>query len=290
MWLYCDVMALSTETITKMEAILRENLREVLLQSYSQSTEIQYHYRFLGQDRMAVFAFIRSLNPKSMAPIFNDRAVTLAKTRFRDARAQVLLGSRINHEAQGVIQAIMNNLSTGTGTAPNKESDIERIRLACKSTAANDFKPTKVDLMVEGENGEIFCFDLKTAKPNIGNFKEFKRTLLEWCAIYLTQNPEAEIHTLIAIPYNPNEPKPYDRWTMRGMLDLPHELKVAAEFWGFLGGEGAYSEVLDCFERVGIALRSEIDEYFAKFAIFNSSASPQTPSLETTLDFSGETE
>lgn len=52
---------------------------------------------------------------------------------------------------------------------------------------------------------------------------------------------------------------------MRGMLDLDNELKVGAEFWNFLGGEGAYQDLLDCFERVGIELRDEIDEYFSRF-------------------------
>jgi type II restriction enzyme len=49
------------------------------------------------------------------------------------------------------------------------------------------------------------------------------------------------------------------------MLDLDYELKVAEEFWNFLGGEGAYTELLDCFERVGIELRPEIENYFLKF-------------------------
>lgn len=49
------------------------------------------------------------------------------------------------------------------------------------------------------------------------------------------------------------------------MLDLPNELKVAEEFWDFLGGEGTYQNLLDIFERVGIKLRPEIDEYFRKF-------------------------
>jgi len=49
------------------------------------------------------------------------------------------------------------------------------------------------------------------------------------------------------------------------MLDLEYELKVAEEFWDFLGGAGAYAELLDCFERVGIELRPEIDKYFSKF-------------------------
>ncbi len=29
-------------------------------------------------------------------------------------------------------------------------------------------------------NNELYLIDLKTAKPNIGEFKGFKRTLLEW--------------------------------------------------------------------------------------------------------------
>jgi len=85
---------------------------------------------------------------------------------------------------------------------------------------------------------------LKTAKPNISNFKDFKRTLLEWVAIFLAKDPTAKVNSYIAIPYNPYEPEPYERWTLKGMLDLPNELKVAEEFWDFLGKDSAYSEIL----------------------------------------------
>lgn len=74
-----------------------------------------------------------------------------------------------------------------------------------------------------------------------------------------------EVVPIIAIPYNPYEPKPYSRWTLRGMIDLDNELMVAEEFWDFLGGDGSFEEVLQCFERVGIQLRDEIDDYFARF-------------------------
>ncbi len=126
-------------------------------------------------------------------------------------------------------------------------------------------KTVKVDLFLESNEGEIFLFDLKTAKPNISNFKDFKQTLLLWTGIALTVNPKAKVNALIAIPYNPYEPEPYQRWTMKGMLDLEHELKVAEEFWDFLGGKGAYFDLLDCFERAGIELRPEVDRHFAKY-------------------------
>ena len=173
------------------------------------------------------------------------------------------MGDTISEQAQIEIQHIMNELSTGKN--PNKTEEIERIRKVATSGKVNKLKTVKIDLFVKDNDGVIYLFDLKTVKPNISNFKDFKRTLLEWVAIYLSKYPDAKIHSYIAIPYNPYEPKPYERWTLKGMLDLDNELKVAEEFWDFLGGGGSYLELLDCFERVGIELRPEIDEYFSKF-------------------------
>ncbi len=158
----------------------------------------------------------------------------------------------------------MDNL-TAANNKPDKKKEIEIIRKVCQKGEMRSVKPTRVDVYLESSDNEIFLIDIKTAKPNKGGFKEFKRTLLEWTAVVLAENPNAKVNTLIAIPYNPYEPKPYSRWTMAGMLDLENELKVAEEFWDFLGGTGAYNDLLGCFERVGIELRTEIDNYFARF-------------------------
>lgn len=91
--------------------------------------------------------------------------------------------------------------------------------------------------------------------------------LLEWVAIRGALNPDCKIHTGLAIPYNPYEPQPYARWTFQGMFDTEHELKVAEEFWDFLGGrKGCYQELLEIFERIGVELRPEIDAKFTQFA------------------------
>ena len=121
-----------------------------------------------------------------------------------------------------------------------------------------------MDLFLQKDNN-VYLIDIKTAKPNKGGFKEFKRTLLTWVASFAYSNPNLDIHTLIAIPYNPYEPKPYERWTMAGMLDLDSELKVASEFWNFLGGNSSYEMLLEAFEEVGCEMRDEIDEYFKRF-------------------------
>lgn len=126
-------------------------------------------------------------------------------------------------------------------------------------------KTTRADIVLEDMQGTVYLFDLKTAKPNAAMFKDFKRTLLEWVAIYLLEYPHADVHTAIAIPYNPYAPQPYARWTLRGMFDLDSELYVAEEFWDFIGGDGAYNQLLRIFERVGIELKAEIDAKFTHF-------------------------
>lgn len=257
-------MALTKLTQSTIESHLRDALRKKMENYNPEPAVMPFHTRLLGKDRMALFSFIHSLNTNFGTSIFEPVAKIIALSKFKTAELQVSAGSRISQKAQVVIQDIMDNLTAATGE-PHKQEEVEAIRKACRSGTIKTIKPTKVDIKLEDNNGEIFLFDIKTAKPNKGGFQEFKRTLLEWVAVALYDNPDVNVHTLIAIPYNPYEPKPYSRWTMKGMLDLEQELKVAEEFWDFLGGTGTYKDLLDCFEKVGVELRHEIDEYFKKY-------------------------
>ena len=223
-----------------------------------------FHTRLLGRDRLALFSFIHSLNTNFGTAIFEPVAISLGQYRFKKVESQAIAGTLISEEAQKTIQNIMDNL-TSASSKPDRNVEIEAIRKVCQQGQMKTVKLTRVDLSLESHEDEIFLFDIKTAKPNKGGFREFKRTLLEWTASVLAQNPQAKVNTLIAIPYNPYSPKPYSRWTMAGMLDLKYELKVAEEFWDFLGGVGTYQVLLDIFEKVGIELREEIDDYFLKF-------------------------
>jgi Type II restriction endonuclease, TdeIII len=223
-----------------------------------------FHTRLLGKDRLALYQFIHSLNTNFGTTIFEPVAVTLAEGKFKSASKQIKAGDKLTEDALFIIQEIMDGLTTAE-TSPNKIKEVEEIRKVSQKGKARNVRPRKIDLYLESKSGAKYFMDLKTAKPNLGGFNEFKRTLLEWVAVTLYEYPNAEIHTLIAIPYNPYEPKAYNRWTMRGMIDLDEELKVGKELWDFLGGEGAYEDLLDCFEQVGIEMRDEIDKYFSKF-------------------------
>lgn len=256
-------MPLTQELFREIVEIVKNMVRQKLASYRPESSNMPFHYRLLGRDRMALFSFIHSLNTAFGTSIFEPVAEAIARASFTFTHRQYSIGDKITERAQIEIQQILNELTMG-GT-PDKQKEIERIRRVCNQGKINHLKTVRVDLFVKDSEGVIHLFDIKTAKPNISNFKDFKRTLLEWIAIYLYSYPTAMVNSYIAIPYNPYEPEPYERWTIRGMLDLARELKVAEEFWDYLGGVGTYSQLLDCFETAGMELRSELDEYFSKF-------------------------
>lgn len=228
-----------------------------------ETVNMPFHYRLLGKDRMALFSFLHSLNTTFGISIYEPVAKELAKGSFKEVHVQYNLGNIISQDAQNEIQEIMNDLSVDGEV--DKKSETERIRKVAQSGAQKRLKSVKVDLFLVSNENEIYMFDLKTVKPNKSNFVSFKRTMLEWLAVYFYRYPDAKARTLISIPYNPYAPSQYKRWTMKGMLDLKEEVKVAEEFWDFLAGDGTYDVLLDCFEQAGIEMRTEIDDYFARF-------------------------
>ena len=257
-------MGLTSEKKINIENVLKSSIRNKFKSYNPETKSMPFHYKLLGKDRMALFSFIQSLNTTFGTSIYEPVAIELSKGRFKKALSQATTYNFISEEAHKKIQQIMDGLITAE-RKPDKDKEIAEIKTVCKMGKMNKVKLTKVDIWLESKKGELFLIDMKTVKPNIGGFKGYKRTLLEWTAAELAKNPNLNINTIIAIPYNPYEPKPYSRWTMRGMFDLEKEILVGQEMWDFIGGKGAYEDLLDCFEKVGIELRTEIDEYFARF-------------------------
>jgi type II restriction enzyme len=257
-------MPLSEQQKNQITQVIIDSLRQKFKTYNPEPASMPFHYRLLGKDRMALYSFIHSLATNFGTTIFEPVAKRLALSKFVEASTQQKAGNKISSEAQRLIQNIIDSLETAN-SSPQKNDEIQRIRDVCQKGEMQTVKLTKIDLKLIDRDGKLYFTDIKTAKPNAGAFKEFKRTLLEWVGATLAINPNTQIETFIAIPYNPYEPQPYSRWTMRGMLDLKNELKVAEEFWDFLCGEGTYKELLDCFENAGIVLRPEIDSYFARF-------------------------
>lgn len=255
-------MALTNEQREEIKNVISNCLRNKFKNYVPQNNYMPFHFRLLGKDRMALYSFMQSLLTTFGTSIFEPVAAALAKTKFARVETQYEVGNTIYSQCQQCVQTIINELTIQA--KPNKINELSRLNNSLRGDI-NSLKPMKVDLFLETETGDQYLFDLKTAKPNKGDFQKYKQTLLEWAGIAYTNDKDLKVHSLIAIPYNPYHPEPYQFWTLAGMLDLEEELMVDKRFWNFLGGEGAYDELLECFESVGVEMRDEIDAYFSRF-------------------------
>ena len=245
------------------ENIIERALRRKLQNYNPEPSHMPFHTRLLGKDRMALYSFVHSLSTNFGTAIFEQVAKTIAVGVFDDVFLQHKISTPLSSGAQGAITEIMNDLTSGISN-PDHSREMMRISELAQSGYPVKKRMKNVDVFLSNEN-EVFLVDLKTAKPNVSDFEKYKQDMLEWAAAILYDNPNVKVRTIIAIPYNPYEPEPYRRWTLRGMLETENQsqLMVGEEFWNFLaGGEDIFQDLLDCFENIGCRMREEIDDYF----------------------------
>ena len=172
-------MPLSDTQKQSIEQTIKDSLRKRFENYNPEPAMMPFHARLLGKDRLALYSFIHSLNTNFGTTIFEPVAVSIASNIFKVAKAQIKSGNLISEKSQDEIQKMINNLSA-THEKTDKQKESEIIRKVCQSGKMRTIKPTRVDVYLEDDKGSIYLIDIKTAKPNRGGFKEFKRTLLEW--------------------------------------------------------------------------------------------------------------
>lgn len=106
---------------------------------------------------------------------------------------------------------------------------------------------TRIDLYVRTHEGETHYFEIKSAKPNKGQCIEMKQRLLTALAI----RRDESTHTWWGVPYNPYGRGEYRHTYPLAFFDFDGEVMIGEPFWDFVGGTGAYEELLEVYRRVG---------------------------------------
>lgn len=253
-------MALSTQQSKQIKEYLVEKIRQKLANYDPETNSMPFHFRLLGKDRMALFSFIQSVNTILGTSIFEQVGKMIAEPRAKRAIGQYKeFEGYISSEAVLKIDHIMRDLRSAL-RKPNKEQETKEVlSVAHKGEMGKKLKK-RVDLFVEMKDDTEYYFEIKSAKPNINEFTGIKKQMLDWIAMRGSEKPKAKVKTIVAIPYNPYEPKPYERWTLQGLFDLKEEVLVGVEFWDLLGGKVTYEDLLKVFEEAGLELYDEIDK------------------------------
>jgi len=253
-------MSLTKQQHNEIKQYLITKIRQKLASYNPETSSMPFHYRLLGKDRMALFSFIHSVNTMLGQSIFEHVGRIIAKPRAKRAIDQYReLEGYISSQAVLKIDQIVRDLRA-VKRKPDKEKETrEVLSVAAKGNLGRKLKK-RVDLFVETQEEIEYYFELKTAKPNINEFTGIKKQLLDWIAMRGSEKQDVNIKTIVAIPYNPYEPEPYERWTLQGLFDLKQEVLVGEEFWDLLGGKKTYEDLLKVFEEAGLELYDIIDK------------------------------
>jgi len=115
---------------------------------------------------------------------------------------------------------------------------------------------TRIDLCIRTHDGEDHYFEIKSAKPNKGQCIEMKQRLLTAHAI----RRQESTHTWWGVPYNPYGRGEY-RWVYPlAFFDFEREVMLGEPFWNFVGGAGAYEELLGVYRQVGEEFAARLRE------------------------------
>lgn len=252
------MMILNDKQLKAIKDLLREKLDEKL-QTYARETSSMPFLAKLVQDseKVAAYSFIHSLATTLGMSIYEKISEIVASTAYDTVRTSYDVEGEISDEENAIISRILQEIKNGTRKA-NKGEEIMEI-LQCKSKNGRKVK-VRADLFLKKGNDEYYI-EIKTAKPNIDVFAKSKEKLLQWVALR-----KKKVITLLAIPYNPYHPEPYNRFTMQGYLDEAEELYVADRFWELLGGKGTYKDILDIFDEVGKEFKEKIQKKIKEVA------------------------
>jgi hypothetical protein len=243
-------MAINDKQSEEIKNLLRAKISRKL-SNYDRETSSMPFLSKTMQDseKVAAYSFIHSLSTSLGMSIYEQIAKITAESNYDLAKIGYNVAGEISNEENIKISQIMQEIKNKTRQA-NKEKEIKEI-LACKKDNGRKIK-IRADLFLKKGDKE-FYFEIKTAKPNIDVFSKSKQKLLEWVALR-----NKDVTTILAIPYNPYYPEPYDRFTIQGVLDTDKELFVAEKFWDMLGGKGTYKKLLKIFDEVGKKFKEKI--------------------------------
>ena len=191
-------------------------------------------------------------------------AKIIAKENFKIAKklqGTEKLTGEITDDAQRTFEDILSDLDS-VKREPNHEKESEEIFIASQGNKNSVNRHQTVDLYLERDNGEEIYFEIKGPKPNKNEMRSAKRDLLEIYAIKAKEGKKVKI--FLGMYYNPYAPEEYQRWTCIKFFDKGKDFLIGKDFWDYLGGVGAFEDLIKIYEEVGEEIRPELEKKFKK--------------------------
>lgn len=245
-------MGLSKNQKERISSLLSGKIDSKLKRYARESTSMPFLVKLMqDKEKVAAYSFIHSLATTLGMSIYEDVSKIIAEDHSQECFTKYDIGGIISKNQKSVIDNILRELRNG-----NRTSDIDNeIAEVLKANPENG------KVQKEGRIADFYMirdgieqyFEIKTVKPNIDVFAKSKAKLLEWIA-----RKRKHCKVFLAFPYNPYHPKPYDRFTLQGLLKPGEDLLIGEDYWDYLGGKNTFEEILSLFDSVGKMYKEQI--------------------------------
>lgn len=258
-------MALSKKLQNELRNFLKEKLLKKI-DEYSLSNEDSskpFQYALFTKKGYLVKGFIHGCET-ALGNWHESIAKIIAAENFEIAeklQGVNKLKGQITNKAQRTFENILSDLDSVV-REPNHNKEADEIFNASQNSQKNVNRIQTVDLYLKKANGEEIYFEIKGPKPNKNEMRAAKRDLLEILAMKAHEGKRVKIY--LGMYYNPYYPKDYQRWTCLKFFDKGNDFLIGKDFWDFLGGHGAYEELIKIYEDMGEKIRPVLDEKFKK--------------------------
>jgi hypothetical protein len=253
-------MALSKEQKKEISDLLILKIENKLKRYARETTSMPFLSRLVqDSEKVAAYSFIHSIATTLGMSIYEEVSLIIGKDTAKECFTGYGIGGVLSKDQKNTISNIIRDLRNGTRKADIKKETIE-ILAASADNGSYHKDGNVVDFYMSRDGIEQY-FEIKTVKPNIDVFVKSKTKLLEWVA-----KKRKPVKVILAFPYNPYAPEPYERFTVQNMMDHPNDFLVGEEYWDYLGGQGTYTDLLKVFDSVGKDYKERILEKIRQVA------------------------
>ena len=217
-----------------------------------QKSHKPFHNALLTDDIVRISSFERSFSTSfGQGPIEKISELVARENGFEATRQKETL-LNLYKGAVDEVERICSALRGGN-QSPNWQKEIQTLSAFNKGDTV--VRRVISDLWLKKDDVEYFI-SIKTVTPNLDQSEIAKKDML------LLKADSAEYRTLFALYYNPHGTRreDYNHSFPMKMFDMHKDdcVLIGKDYWDFLGGEGAYEDLLEIFAEVGLETKKSL--------------------------------
>ncbi|MFW6114639.1 MAG: TdeIII family type II restriction endonuclease [bacterium] len=208
-----------------------------------------FHQALLPHGLLTITEFERSLSTR-LGSTYEEVARLLALEHHGDAARQYSVeGAVSNEQIRNIRDAVQFIEKRGAREGFSFPELVDNV-LSADGRQDQELQVT-VDLRIVTRSGSEALFEIKSPKPNKGQCLEATQRLLRIHAMRGASPPD--VCTFYGMAYNPwgETLAEYRHSFSMSYLDLDNEVLLEKDFWNFVGGPGAYQDVIELYREVG---------------------------------------